>query len=115
MSVFPRPAVPTTPVAFGFYYMTYKYDPPKLKPVVAKYHDPEQVDPVGPSPVVISKDLLRELARPWWELCVRLKRDGEADRAFGWVLEMWAWSLASAGRASPVPWSHEVACGSGCE
>ena len=39
----PNMASPTTPVAFGFYYMTYKYDPPKLKPVIARYHDPEKV------------------------------------------------------------------------
>ena len=37
----PNRATEATPVGFGFYYMTYKYDPPKLRPVVAKYHDPD--------------------------------------------------------------------------
>ncbi len=84
------------PIGFGFYYMTYRYDPPKLKPVIAKYHDPEGVDAVGPSPVVISKGLLSQLVEPWWAMCLQLKRDPEADRAFGWVLEMWGWALTCA-------------------
>ena len=29
-------------------------------------------------------------------MCLTLKRDREADKAFGWVLEMWGWSLATA-------------------
>lgn len=44
---------------------TRRYDPRKLRPVVAKYHDPELVDPVGPSPVVIHKAQLRSLVDPW--------------------------------------------------
>jgi hypothetical protein len=39
----PNEASVRNPIGFGFYYMTYRYDPPKLKPVVQKYHDPEQV------------------------------------------------------------------------
>ena len=92
----PNRATEQQPVGFGFYYMTYKYDPPKLRPVVAKYHDPESVDPVGPSPVIISKRMLARVVEPWWQLCLTLKRDPEADRAFGWVLEMWGWTLATA-------------------
>ena len=92
----PNRATPEKPVGFGFYYMTYKYDPPKLRPVVAKYHDPDGVDPVGPSPVVIHKALLQKVVEPFWQMCLTLKRDHEADKAFGWVLEMWGWSLATA-------------------
>ena len=29
-------------------------------------------------------------------LCLELKRDREADQALGWVLEMWAYTLAAA-------------------
>ena len=88
-------ATEASPVAFGFYYMTYKYDPPKLRPVIAKYHDPEKVDAVGPSPVVISKATLAKLVDPWWEMCLTLKRDRQADAAFGWVLEMWGYTIAA--------------------
>ena len=54
------------------------------------------MDPVGPSPVIIAKAQLASLVDPWWALCLQLKRDRDADRAFGWVLEMWAWALTAA-------------------
>ena len=38
----PNTATPTRPVAFGFYYMTHKYDSKKLYPAVAKYFDPDR-------------------------------------------------------------------------
>lgn len=76
--------------------MTYRYDPPKLRPVIAKYFDPLNVDPVGPSPIIIHKDLLTKVVDPWWKLCLELKRDPDANRVFGWVLEMWGWALATA-------------------
>jgi hypothetical protein len=56
----------------------------------------DKVDPVGPSPVIISRAQLAELIPPWWALCLQLKRDVEADKALGWVLEMWAWTLNAA-------------------
>ena len=89
-------AGPHEPIGFGFYYMTYKYDPPKLKPVIAKYHTPEMVDEVGPSPIIIHKPLLKRMVDPWWKLCLTLKRDEEANHAFGWVLEMWGYALTMA-------------------
>jgi len=76
--------------------MTYRYDPAKLWPVIATFHNPNEVDPVGPSPVIIHKAQLAQLIEPWWQLCLRLKRDVVADRAFGWVLEMWGWALSTA-------------------
>lgn len=94
----PNKATESSPVGFGFYYMTYKYDPPKLRPVIAKYHDPNGVDPVGPSPVIIHKATLSGLVEPWWKLCLELKRDSVADGAFGWVLEMWGYAIISARR-----------------
>jgi hypothetical protein len=54
------------------------------------------VDPVGPSPLIIHKSQLAELLDPFWNLCLELKRDQQANAAFGWVLEMWAWALAAA-------------------
>ena len=46
--------------------------------------------------MIIHKQQLRRLVDPWWELCLTLKRDPQADQAFGWVLEMWGWALAAA-------------------
>jgi len=39
---------------------------------------------------------LRKLTPLWLDLSVKLKADHDADAAFGWVLEMWGYSLACA-------------------
>lgn len=31
-----------------------------------------------------------------YDMSVKLKHDAQADRAFGWALEMWGWSMAAA-------------------
>ena len=54
------------------------------------------VQPVGPSPLIIEKASLRRLAPLWLNLSLRLKVDPDADRRFGWVLEMWGYSIAAA-------------------
>jgi len=96
MRVFPNLATPDRPVGFGFYYMLGM--DPKLKPVVEKFLDPsisaETVDAVGPSPILIHKPLLQKVARPWWDMSQRMQKDPDAQRIFGWVLEMWGYNLA---------------------
>ena len=54
------------------------------------------VQPIGPSPVIISKAQLVTLTPTWLQLSLALKRDPAADRRFGWVLEMWGYSIAAA-------------------
>jgi len=96
MKVLPNTAEPDLPIGFGFYYML--GTDPKLKPVVQKFLDPSidpiTVDAVGPSPILIHKPLLGRVARPWWEMSQRMQRDGDAQRIFGWVLEMWGYNIA---------------------
>lgn len=58
--------------------------------------DPLTVQPVGPSPAIMHVDSLKRLTPLWLDLSVKLKADAEADAAFGWVLEMWGYSLACA-------------------
>ena len=90
----PNRATPTVPACFPFGYMNAKA--PELKPVVARFvDDPEAVDPCGPSPVLIHVDLLRRLTPEWLKLSFELKRDAEANKIFGWVLEMWGYTMAS--------------------
>ena len=87
----PNRATPTVPACFPFGYMNAKA--PELKPVVARFvDDPEAVDPCGPSPVLIHVDLLRRLTPEWLKLSFELKRDAEANKIFGWVLEMWGYN-----------------------
>lgn len=58
--------------------------------------DPLTVQPVGPSPALMHVNSLKRLTPLWLNLSVELKADPEADAAFGWVLEMWGYSLACA-------------------
>ena len=37
----------------------------------------------------------KKLAPLWYELSVQMKADREADAAFGWMLEMWGYSVAA--------------------
>ena len=59
--------------------------------------DPNQV---GPSPAIMHVSNLRKLAPLWYELSVQMKADREADGAFGWMLEMWGYSI---GAGAPCP------------
>ncbi|KAL1524994.1 hypothetical protein AB1Y20_019870 [Prymnesium parvum] len=93
----PNDATEERPVGFKFYYMTAM--DPKLMPVVQKFLapgiDPSTVDQAGPSPIIIHKPLLAKIARPWWDMSIRMKKDSDANRVFGWVLEMWGYNLAA--------------------
>lgn len=87
-------ATPSKPVCFPFGYMDAKAK--ELHPIVAKWVDnPDVVDPCGPSPVLIHLGLLRKLTPEWLSLSFQLKRNPEADKIFGWVLEMWGYTMAA--------------------
>ena len=51
---------------------------------------------VGPSPILITTAALRRVAPAWEEVSFALKKDAEADAEFGWMLEMWGYSIAAA-------------------
>ncbi|XP_054816725.1 hydroxyproline O-arabinosyltransferase RDN2-like isoform X1 [Prosopis cineraria] len=85
------------PAAFPFFYIR----PDQNEKIVRKYYPEEfgpvtNIDPIGNSPVIISKDLLAEIAPTWMNVSLRMKEDPETDKAFGWVLEMYAYAIASA-------------------
>ena len=87
-------ATPKKPACFPFGYMNAKAK--ELRPIVQRFvDDPSVVDPCGPSPVIIHLPLLRKLTPEWLDLSFALKRDPEADKVFGWVLEMWGYTLAA--------------------
>ena len=48
----------------------------------------QKIQSVGPSPLIISKTQLATITPLWLKLSLLLKRDAEADKRFGWVLEM---------------------------
>ncbi|XP_078443535.1 hydroxyproline O-arabinosyltransferase 1-like [Wolffia australiana] len=83
--------------AFPFFYI----DPPRFESVLRKFFPVEKgpikkVDPIGNSPVIIDKESLKKIAPTWMNISLAMKNDKAADKAFGWVLEMYAYAVASA-------------------
>ncbi|KAJ8450612.1 hypothetical protein Cgig2_020249 [Carnegiea gigantea] len=85
----PNLAYGGNPAAFHFTYIK----PVEYEIVVRKFYPQDKgpisnVDPIGSSPVIISKILLKEIAPTWKEIALRIRNDPEANTAFGWVQEM---------------------------
>ena len=87
-----------TPAAFPFFYIT----PQKTPDITNKFLDKKisakemkMIDPIGNSPVMISKGDLRRIAPAWHNVSLAIKHDAEADKAWGWVLEMYGYSFAA--------------------
>ncbi|KAI6675983.1 hypothetical protein NL676_036779 [Syzygium grande] len=85
------------PAAFPFFYIK----PEQNEKIVRKFYPEEHgpvtnVDPIGNSPVIIRKDLLQKIAPTWMNVSLKMKQDPETDKVFGWVLEMYAYAVASA-------------------
>ena len=96
MKPLPNLATHTTPSAYSFGYM---HASASVQGIVDKFSPGtswRDVQPIGPSPVIISKAQLVTLTPTWLQLSLALKRDPAADRRFGWVLEMWGYSIAAA-------------------
>ncbi|XP_041998914.1 hydroxyproline O-arabinosyltransferase RDN2-like [Salvia splendens] len=85
------------PAAFPFFYIK----PTENEKIIRKYY-PEykgpvsNVDPIGNSPVIVKKSILEKIAPTWMNVSLRMKDDPETDKAFGWVLEMYGYAVASA-------------------
>ncbi|KAH7862727.1 hypothetical protein Vadar_008662 [Vaccinium darrowii] len=85
------------PAGFPFFYIK----PAENEKIIRKFFPKENgpvtnVDPIGNSPVIIKKDTLEKIAPTWMNVSLRMKDDPETDKAFGWVLEMYAYAVASA-------------------
>ncbi|XP_072972538.1 hydroxyproline O-arabinosyltransferase 1-like [Typha angustifolia] len=83
--------------AFPFFYI----EPKKYEHVLRKFFPEEKgpitdIDPIGNSPVIIEKESLMKIAPTWMNVSLAMKKDPEADKAFGWVLEMYAYAVGSA-------------------
>ncbi|KDD75792.1 hypothetical protein H632_c496p0 [Helicosporidium sp. ATCC 50920] len=89
-------ATPDKPAAFPFFYIT----PEKYPALIAKFN-PRSVPvdkfaPIGSSPVIMHKDQFAAVCPRWLEAALQIKADAEADKEFGWVQEMYAFSVALA-------------------
>lgn len=93
----PNLALGGLPAAFAFFYIK----PVENEKIVRKFFPEEngpvtKIDPIGNSPVIIKKDLLAKIAPTWMNVSLKMKEDPETDKQFGWVLEMYAYAIASA-------------------
>ncbi|CAI5957821.1 unnamed protein product, partial [Closterium sp. NIES-64] len=93
----PNLSVGDMPSAFPFHYI----EPAKNKAALHRWFPPEKgpinkIDPIGNSPVIIHKHLLRRLAPLWHNVTLEMKSDPVADKAFGWVLEMYGYATSAA-------------------
>jgi hypothetical protein len=110
LSAIPNLMVGEKPAAFPFFYI----QPKDHKMLIRRYVEPlagplsdadiEAMDPIGNSPNFISKKDLAKLAPVWANFTVRMKLDPECDKAWGWVLEMYAYTAA----ARAVGISHDL-------
>ncbi|WVY93927.1 hypothetical protein V8G54_033015 [Vigna mungo] len=85
------------PAGYPFFYIK----PDKHEKIIRKFYPKANgpitdIDPIGNSPVIIQKSLLEEIAPTWVNVSLQMKDDQEADETFGWVLEMYAYAVASA-------------------
>ncbi|KAH7436271.1 hypothetical protein KP509_05G011400 [Ceratopteris richardii] len=92
----PNLATDELPAAFQFSYI----QPLKHEKIVRKYFPEEmgpisRIDSIGNSPAIIKKSQLELIAPTWMNISLYMKNDIEADEAFGWVLEMYAYAIAS--------------------
>ncbi|XP_027331287.1 hydroxyproline O-arabinosyltransferase 3-like isoform X2 [Abrus precatorius] len=93
----PNLAYGTQPAGFPFFYIK----PVENEKIIRKFYPKEKgpvtdIDPIGNSPVIIQKSLMEEIAPTWVNISLRMKDDPETDKTFGWVLEMYAYAVASA-------------------
>jgi|TARA_B110000967_G_scaffold101460_1_gene104158 hypothetical protein len=87
-----------TPAAFPFFYI----DPKKFPKLIRRFagehltdSEIEQMDPIGSSPVFIHKKDLATIAPIWRDVTLKIKQDKEADKEWGWVLEMYGYTIAA--------------------
>ena len=61
-----------------------------------KKHRPiSSFSPVGNAPVMISAEQMRPVVEIWANLSIAIKQDEQADKMWGWIQEMYAWSISS--------------------
>ena len=84
-------------VAAFFFYI----EPSKHKNLVRKFVGPvshkeiTQIPQIGSSPAFISVQDFRRVATLWFNTTVTISNDAEAHKAWGWILEMYGYSLAT--------------------
>ena len=93
----PNLATETMAVGYPFHYMLPTRNA-KTRALVRRFAGSDEaasaVQQVGPSPILMLVDDVRRVAPDWKDVSFALKKDPEADAEFGWMLEMWGYSIA---------------------
>jgi hydroxyproline O-arabinosyltransferase len=87
-----------TPAAFPFFYI----EPSKKEylPITQKFLGPldrkeaEKIAPIGNAPTMVSTEVLEKTVPLWYDLALAIHNDEEASKAWGWVQEMYAFTMA---------------------
>jgi hypothetical protein len=122
-------ATPTKAAAFPFFYIEpqAKENSDIIKKFNKKNVPIHKFAPIGNSPVMIHRDQLKPVVEIWSNLSITIKQDEEADQKWGWVQEMFAWSIASTQIEPPVeyelipelmlqpPWDSQLTAENGKE
>ena len=99
MKAMPNFATVKTPIAYPFSYMTNMPENflPMVQTVCPSIKSLSKVQPIGPSPAIIHKDMLKRIIPEWYRISIELKthRAGYGDQ-LGWILEMYAFSISCA-------------------
>lgn len=71
---------------------------PARLPIIRRYYPgkPEDIPQTGNAPVLMRFDDFAKVCPTWVALTAALEKDAEAREAFGWVREMYAYSIAAA-------------------
>ena len=97
MRPLPNLATETRPVAWDFGYM---HANPRQNGIIQKYCstcESKDLDPVGPSPLLIHIAQLEKLTQDWLDFSLGLRSNSDAEAVMqGWVQEMWGYSIAAA-------------------
>ena len=84
----PNLATPSKAVGYPFHYMLPTRNERTIE-LVRRFAGSEgvarAVQQVGPSPVLLHRDALRKLIKPWYDLSFALKKDPAADAEFGYA------------------------------
>ncbi|BDA42463.1 H7M6 Hydroxyproline O-arabinosyltransferase PLENTY [Coccomyxa sp. Obi] len=97
--IFVRPpplwATPTKSAAYHFTYMLPQDNREIIEPYNEKDVPFDTILPIGNAPTLMHRDLLASIVEDWYDIALRMKNDPKANKAFGWILEMFAFSIAA--------------------
>lgn len=92
--------------AYPFFYMVPKDYPDILNRYVRNKAPIQAFPPIGNSPSIMTKEHLASIAEDWYDITLKFLEDKEATEAFHWILEMYSYSAASAGKdGGPLDYS----------